>query len=121
MSLSLSSHRLKSLIDAGLPVRVAHFHAAVNNAYNVPVHNLSAKADKKDNKAEMWDTPAGLIVRQNGIYLRVPEATVMFVHYTQAVNDEMAKAWDDTETEDAATPRRRRSKANEDADAPQSA
>lgn len=72
---------LQALIDKGIPVFQAEFHAAINNADNVPESFLSENSAKSNRQATMWWTQAGLVCNQKGFFFLVPEATVKYCHF----------------------------------------
>lgn len=73
--------KLKALIETGIPVEEAFFHSAVNNGDKVPQNNFSIHSNDKGRVVEMWDTPAGLVCRHNGLCFRVPEPNIKFLNY----------------------------------------
>lgn len=80
---------LDRLIESGLPVAKAEFHAAVNNADDVPESYLSDKSDKPTRKADMWLTAGGSVLiciqkrKKDGskFYFGVPAASIKYVHF----------------------------------------
>lgn len=85
---SIISNPIDRLIEIGVPVTKAEFHAAVNNVDNVPETHFSEKSDSRNRRAEMWLTASGnlLICKQDtakGVtkYIGVPSASVKFVHF----------------------------------------
>lgn len=72
---------LKHLIETGIPVSKAQFHAAVNNADNVPENYFSTESLNKSRQADMWWTPHTLVCHQKGKYFGVPISTVIFANF----------------------------------------
>lgn len=75
--------QLDILSEGGLSVMRADFHAAVNNAQDVPENYLSEKSDNPSRRAEMWLTAGGnlLICKQNGKWFGVPAASCKFFKF----------------------------------------
>lgn len=76
------------LIETGIPVAKADFHAAVNNADEVPENGFNEKSDNRSRRVEMWLTAGGniLICKQKtkagaDKFFGVPSASVKFVHF----------------------------------------
>lgn len=73
--------KIDALIRAGVEVSDAKFHAAVNNADDVPESNFSSKSNNASRRAEMWWTQAGLLCKQKNKFFIVPSATVIFANF----------------------------------------
>ena len=78
---------LFSLIAHSTPISTAVFHQAVNDSNNTPQQFFSETSDKKERKAEMWYSHAGLICKHKKLkgkdeygYIIVPHANVIFAH-----------------------------------------
>lgn len=74
---------LQKLIETGIPIIKAQFHAAVNNADQVPEHHFSSESDRPSRRVKMWLTPQGLICYQKSAlkkecYWIVPLPTIIF-------------------------------------------
>jgi hypothetical protein len=77
---------LQKLIESGIPVSQAHFHAAVNNADETPENYFNDKSDNRSRRAAMLWTPHGLICSQVDTkgemkHFIVPPATVKFAKF----------------------------------------
>lgn len=79
--------QLKKLWSTGIPVRQAKFHAAVDNADDVPENGYDIASLNKSRRVEMMWTTQGLICRQADAkkkieYWLVPASTVAFAKFS---------------------------------------
>lgn len=77
---------LERAIDGGIPLTKCQFHAAVNNANQVPTHYFSVDSSVKDRNCEMWLTNVGYVFKQKNIkgedcYFGTPTANVIFHNF----------------------------------------
>ncbi len=78
---------LEKLIETGIPVTAAHFHAAVNNANKVPQTYFSQHSDVHERRVNMWYTQYGLVCHQKTAktkedrYFIVPLPTLIFANF----------------------------------------
>lgn len=80
--------QLRKLIDTGIPVTKAQFHAAVDNADRIPENYFSNESLVPSRRADMWLTSAGLVCRQKNVlkedrYFFVPLATIIFINFAR--------------------------------------
>lgn len=80
------------LIETGIPVSKAQFHAAVNNADQVPENYFSCHSAVKSRQVKMWWTPHTLICHQKDKYWGVPISTVIFANFINMDTPEIQKA-----------------------------
>lgn len=78
---TLTVNPIDQLRAGGIPVIKAEFHAAVNNAKDIPENGFNDASLNASRRADMWWTKAGLLCFQSGKYFLVPEATVKFCHF----------------------------------------
>ncbi len=79
---------LAKLIESGMQVDKVQFHAAVNNADNIPENYFSAFSNVPSRRAKMWLTPTMLIclqknIKNEDVYFWVPTSTCIFGHFTK--------------------------------------
>lgn len=72
---------LKKLLDSGIPVTKAAFHATVSNGDDVPESAFSDKSNAPGRRVMMWWTPYGLICEHKQKYFTVPLATVIYANF----------------------------------------
>jgi len=78
---------ISKLIESGIPVKSAVFHAAVNDADGTPETSYSLDSHKVSRQVEMWYSPAGLIcyhfnkISKKEKWYIVPLANVIFADF----------------------------------------
>lgn len=73
---------IEKMIENGIPVWRAEFHAAVNNADNVPENYFSANSNVKSRNVEMWwVNNNGLLCKHKDKFFLVPAASVKFCNF----------------------------------------
>lgn len=78
---------LAKLIETGIPVYEAAFHAAVQNADKTPESSFNTFSDKPSRKVKMWWTPHTLVCCQKTVhskelkYWGVPISTVIYANF----------------------------------------
>lgn len=73
---------IKAMIEIGIPVWRAEFHAAVNNSDGVPEHYFSADSASASRHVKMWWVRGdGLLCLHKDRYFIVPSASVKFAKF----------------------------------------
>lgn len=84
---------LENLIKTAIPVYEAHFHAAVQNADNVPETSFNMNSEKPNRKVQMWWTPHTLICCQKKVHTKekkywgIPLSSVIFANFETEEED----------------------------------
>jgi hypothetical protein len=78
---------LEKLVQTGIPVSKAQFHAAVNNADQIPENYFSVDSMVASRRAKMWSVPGEIIlcqknVRKEDCYFAVPKSNIIFYNFT---------------------------------------
>jgi hypothetical protein len=72
---------LQKLIDSGIAVWKAEFHAAVNNTDDVPETYFSSESKVPSRRVKMLYTPAGLLCEHKDKFFMVPHASVKYCKF----------------------------------------
>jgi hypothetical protein len=73
---------IQRMIEQGLPVTRAEFHAAVNNGDNIPENYFSNKSNVKSRNVQMWWINGnGILCLHHDKYFLVPAASVKFCNF----------------------------------------
>ncbi len=74
--------KIQKLIDRGISVWKAEFHAAVNNSDEIPETFFSNRSAKKERHVTMWWINGdGLLCLHKGKYFIVPTSTVRYADF----------------------------------------
>ncbi len=76
---------IRKLINSGIPVREARFHAAVNNGDGVPEMQFNDNSTQPGRRVQMWSSYSYLVcchsdVKKGDRYILVPLSNVIFAH-----------------------------------------
>ncbi len=82
---------LQKLIETGIPVSQAKFHAAVNNANQTPENDFNVNSNSTERRVDMWYTSHGLVCHQKNVkkqdcYWIVPLPSIIFANFSKQID-----------------------------------